>query len=272
MHRELTQPQQDKIHETRITILGCGPSGGVPLIGCDCPVCQSNNPKNQRSRASIMVEQGNTRLIVDTSPDLRAQALRHKIKTIDAILYTHAHADHCHGIDDARAFNYHSGKAIPAYGDTDTLDEIGSRFSYAFGNPVEKGVWYRPSIQRNAIKAGEYFDVGTLRILPILQHHGKGKSLGYRIGNFAYCPDVDKFEESSLQLLEKLDVWLVDCLQYDPAPTHAHLALTLEWIKKLQPKRAILTHMTHAMDYQTLRNQLPPQVEPAYDGMVISFS
>ena len=257
--------------ELVVTVLGSGPSGGVPLIGCSCEVCQSENNKNKRLRASIYVKHENTSLLIDTSPDLRSQALSHGIRTVDAILYTHAHADHIHGLDDARAFNYHSGKQMPVYGDAETLAEIQHRFAYAFGSPAAGGAWAKPSLVSHPITLEQHFAVGTMRVLPILQYHGKGKSLGYRIGNFAYSTDVDNFPEQSLQLLEKLDVWLVDCLQYEPAPTHAHLAKTLEWIARLKPKRAILTHMTHVIDFEELSAQLPAGVELAYDGMRITL-
>lgn len=256
--------------ETAVTVLGCGPSGGVPLVGCTCAVCRSVDPKNKRLRASVLIEQGGTRLLVDTSPDLRAQALRYGIKQVDGVLYTHTHADHCHGIDDARAFNYHSGEALAVYGTRETLNELMQRFPYAFGsNSVARGVWYKPSLTPIPIAEYDCFSIGAIEVRSFLQLHGKGKSLGYRIGNFAYSTDVDKLPEGSLQLLEKLDVWLVDCLQYEPAPTHAHLAMTLEWIEKLKPKRAVVTHMTHAIDYQELKVKLPAGVEPAYDGMRI---
>ena len=255
-----------------ITVLGCGPSGGVPLIGCSCTVCRSKNSKNKRSRASIHVKHENTTLLMDTSPDLRMQCLREGIAMVDAILFTHAHADHIHGIDDARAFNYHSGKPMPIYGDADTLAEIQHRFAYAFGNPVASGAWVKPSLVSHPITLESHFTVGTIRILPVLQYHGKGKSLGYRIGNFAYSTDVDNFPDQSLQLLEKLDVWLVDCLQYEPAPTHAHLEKTLGWIEAIKPKRAILTHMTHVIEYEELKAKLPAHIEPAYDGMTLTIA
>lgn len=250
-----------------VTVLGSGPSGGVPLIGCSCAVCTSNDSKNRRLRPSILVEQGGTRLLVDTSPDLRQQALRANIKGVDAILYTHAHADHCHGIDDARSFNFHSNKPVEVYGTQETLDEIRHRFGYAFGALGAPKAVYKPALRANVIGEYDRFTIGAISVESFLQLHGKGKSCGYRIGNFAYSTDVNNLPEQSLQLLEKLDVWLVDCLQYEAAPTHAHLAMTLEWIEKLKPRQAILTHMTHAIDYAELAGRLPAHVTPAYDGM-----
>lgn len=255
-----------------VTILGCGPSGGVPLIGCDCAVCRSGDAKNIRTRASILIEKAQTRVLVDTGPDLRAQALREGIATIDAILYTHAHADHCHGIDDARAFNFHRSAAVPVYGTRETLAELGERFAYAFHPPAEGKGWHRPSLELKEIDYYQSFSIGNIDFLNFIQCHGKVKSSGYRFGNIAYSTDVDKFPENSFQLIEKLDVWIVDCLQPEPSPTHAHLAKTLDWIAQFRPRLAVLTHMSHQLEYHSLRSQLPPYVIPAYDGMRITVS
>ena len=254
-----------------VTVLGCGPSGGVPLVGCACAVCTSADSRNQRTRPSVLVEKDGERLLVDTAPDLRQQALRHGFSKVDAILFTHAHADHCHGLDDARSFNFHTGKPVSIYGTQVTLSEIQERFAYAFGAPATSGVWYRPALQPHVIQEYDRFTAGTIPVTSFLQYHGNGKTSGYRIGNFAYSTDVDNLPAQSLQLLEKLDVWLVDCLQYEPSPTHSHLARTLEWIEKLKPNRAILTHMAHAIDYHELKARLPVHVEPAYDGMEIQL-
>lgn len=254
-----------------VTMLGCGPSGGVPLMGCTCHTCSSTDPRNKRTRASILVEQGGTRILVDTAPDLRAQALREGFHTVDAILFTHAHADHTHGIDDTRSFTYHKKGALRCYGTQATMDEIAERFSYAFHAPVEGQRWYRPSLEVQVIEDYERFTIGNMEIQSFFQHHGKVNCSGYRIGNFAYSTDVNNLPAQSLQLLEKLDVWVVDCLQPDPAPTHANLDQTLAWIDQLKPKRAILTHMGHHLEYHALKAQLPPGVEPAYDGMKITI-
>lgn len=255
-----------------VTILGCGASGGVPLIGCACPVCTSSDPKDTRTRSSILVEQGGTTLLIDSSPDLRAQALREGIRTVDAILYTHDHADHTHGIDDARSFNFHRKGSLPIYGTAETMASITQRFGYAFGAPAgPDGVWFKPSLGVKEINDYDEFTVGSIDILSFLQHHGKGNSTGYRIGNFAYSPDVHNFPEESLQVLEKLDVWLVDCLRYREAPTHAHLEKTLAWIDRLKPRLSILTHMAHEMRYETLKADLPANVIAAYDGMRIRW-
>lgn len=253
----------------RITILGCGASGGVPLVGCVCSVCTGNNPKNVRTRSSVLVEHEGSTLLVDASPDLRQQALRHGFSTLDGVLFTHAHADHMHGIDDLKAFNFHKGGPIDCYGDAATLHDVRERFSYALANPQATHYGYRPSLNLHEIDYYQSLKVGKIEAQTFLQLHGKMPTMGLRFGNIAYSTDVNNLPEQSLQVLESLDVWIVDCLQIAPAPTHAHLAMTLEWIAQLKPKKAILTHMSHALDYETLIADLPSNVEPAFDGLVI---
>lgn len=255
----------------RITILGCGASAGVPMVGCDCPVCQSKNTKNQRLRASILIEKGGDKLLVDASPDLRAQSLAANVKSVDAILITHAHADHCHGIDDLRSFNHHAGKALPLYSDAATMDELMRRFDYVF-QEAPQHAWYRAALIPHVIEISPLQPVsitGQITIIPFQQIHGKVQSIGLKIDNFAYSTDVNNLPEDSLQAIENIDLWLVDCLGYKQAPTHAHLAQTLQWIERVKPKRAVLTHMGHQMEYEALKQQLPPHIEPAYDGMII---
>lgn len=251
------------------TILGCGPSGGVPLIGCECATCKSKNPRNQRTRASILIEHQETRVLIDTAPELRLQALREGFKTVDAILYTHAHADHLHGIDDARSFNYHREGAIPVIATHEVAAELKQRFNYAFQGPLKAKGWVRPSLELEVINDYDSFSIGNFNFLTYLQHHGSHKSTGYRIENAAYSTDVDNIPEQSAQLLDSLDLWIVDCLQEDKAATHAHLEQTLGWIARFKPKLAVLTHMAHQLEYDDLKSRLPAGVVPAYDGMKI---
>lgn len=259
-------------HDITLTILGCGASGGVPLIGCQCTTCRSPDPRNQRTRSSVLIEGAGQTVLIDTSPDLWQQALRTKITTVDAILYTHAHADHCHGLDDARAFNYHRGGALPVFAPAEVASELAQRFHYAFHAPAQDKVWFRPSLELQQIDEYSNFSIGNLDFLTFLQNHGWQKSYGYRVENIAYSPDVNNYPEQSLQLLDKLDVWVVDCLRYEPAPTHAHLEQALGWIAQHKPRLAVLTHMAHDLEYHALSAQLPPGVIAAHDGMRIHVS
>ncbi|MFO0997877.1 MAG: MBL fold metallo-hydrolase [Alphaproteobacteria bacterium] len=253
-----------------MTILGCGPSGGVPLIGCDCAVCASADPRNRRSRSSIAVEGGKTQILIDASPDLREQLLRSKLTRFDAIVFTHAHADHVHGLDELRSINYLTNSILPAYGDDATLADIRGRFGYAFeGAKPIGGFWYQPSLDPRPIDGP--FTIGTLDLVPFVQGHGlyRQSTLGFRIGAFAYSTDVKDLPEESFAALAGVKVWVVDCLSAKPNPAHSHLDQTLDWIKRVRPERAILTHMNHSLEFEALARKLPAGVEPAYDGMVI---
>jgi len=256
----------------RVTMLGCGSSMGVPEIGCGCAVCTSADRRNNRTRVSVLVETNGKNLLIDTSPDLRQQALRHNLRQVDAVLYTHDHADHTNGLDDLRSFNNLSGNSMPIYGDAKTIDMLQRRFPYAFMPKPEK-IWFRPSIIANTlpeIDAGE-LKIDDVSICYFKQIHGKIKTLGYRIGNFAYSTDTDGLPESTFKALEGVEVWVVDCLRYTESYTHSNLARTLSWIERVKPRLAILTHMAHEFDYVTLSKELPAGVEPGYDGMVIQL-
>ena len=254
----------------RVTVLGCGASAGVPLVGCRCAVCRSDNPKNKRLRVSVLVEEAGKKVLVDTSPDLRAQCLAHDVSQVDAIIFTHDHADHTHGIDDVRSFNYHAEREIPILGDAPTLQALQSRFPYAF---LEKPSinWMRPTLAPRALEYGREEEVAGLRVLPFKQLHGKVVTMGLRFGKFAYSTDVNALDDTAFAALAGVDTWMVDSLRYTPSYSHANLELTLSWVARLRPRRAILTHMAHDLDYDTLRRELPPGVEPAYDGMVIDL-
>lgn len=251
----------------KITILGCGSSGGVPLIGNNWGVCDPHNPRNRRTRVSILVEQGGTVLLVDTSTDMRQQLLTCDLKKLDAVLFTHAHADHCHGIDELRSVNWLTQKPIDVYADKETLAELKQRFGYIFGGDSRTVNYYKPALTAHEISGR--FVVGDIAVTPFKQNHGSIDTLGFRFGDFAYSTDVHAFDDAAYEALRGIKTWVVDCVRYEPHPTHAHLDLTLEWIAKVKPERAFLTHMSQALDYETLRQKLPPGVEPAYDGLVI---
>lgn len=255
----------------RVTVLGSGSSPGVPMIGCACSVCASLNPKNKRTRVSVLIEVGGTRILVDTSPDLRQQCIANNISNIDAIFYTHAHADHTHGIDDVRSFNFINNAPVKVYIDSENLVSIKNRFSYAFQPPVPEYGWFRPCLDVQIVEAGKSFKLNDVEIIPFEQMHGKGKTLGIRVGDFAYSTDVNGLNGDALKALEGVQVWLVDCLRYEPSPTHAHLDMTLGWIKQVKPRQAFLTHMSHEMEYDRLSAELPEHIRPAYDGLVIEL-
>lgn len=258
--------------QNKFTILGCGPSGGVPLIGPHLGgfwgLCDSNNPKNRRMRASLFVEYEGKRLLIDTSPDLRQQFLTFGLQDIDAVLYTHDHADHTHGIDELRSlFFARKERMVPIYGNKETIEILKERFAYLF----EGGQHYiYPKIlELHFVEGG--FSVQGANIISFTQVHGVGTSLGYRFGKMAYSTDVTGFDEHAQECLTGLDIWIVDCLSREPKPSHLHLEAVLQWIEKMKPKKAILTHMNHSLDYETLKKELPPHIEPAYDGMVVEF-
>ncbi len=249
----------------KLTILGCGTSGGVPKMPEYWGVCDPKNPKNRRRRASVLIEQGATRILIDTTPDLREQMLEARVSSLDAVFYTHDHADHTHGIDDLRGFFHMSRNKVPVYADAQTLELLKQRFGYVF--KTENGY---PAICKGHLLSGAK-TVNEITMQPFEQGHGSGVSLGYRFGDMAYSTDLNRMPETAFAALEGVRVWVVDALRHKPHPTHSHLAQTLEWIERVKPERAILTHMTWEMDYETLRRELPEGVEPAYDGMEISI-
>lgn len=253
----------------RVTILGCGTSSGVPMIGCKCDVCLSDDPRNKRLRCAITIQSDETTILVDTPPELRLQCVDAGIDWIDAVLYTHAHADHVNGLDDLRSLNNVMDKQIDAIADAAVLEKIRSRFDYAFQPPGSTRHWWRPCL--NPVAMDGPFMVGDILVRPIEQQHGRNPSWGFRVGDFCYSPDVSGFPPESFEALGGLDLWVVDCLREKPHLSHAHLELTLSWIERLRPKRTILTHMSHELDFSDLASKLPDGVEPAVDGMVLDF-
>ena len=260
---------------TRFTILGCGSSGGVPRVGNVWGNCDPANPKNRRRRCALLVErfgkQGRTTVLVDTPPDLREQLLAARVEHIDGALFTHAHADHAHGIDDLRGMFFITKRRIPIYADANTRAILESRFDYCFSQ--KPGSIYPAILQPHDIRPPEPVRIdgagGPIEAVPILQEHGDTPALGFRFGAVAYSPDISGVPEASVPLLQGLDVWIVDALRPAPHPSHFGVRQTLQWIERLGVKRAILTHMTVELDYDALRRELPAHAEPAYDGMVV---
>jgi phosphoribosyl 1,2-cyclic phosphate phosphodiesterase len=253
----------------RVTVLGCGGSMGVPMVGNVWGDCDPAEPRNQRSRASIMVETGQVSVLVDTTPDLRSQLLAAGVTRVDAVLYTHEHADHLHGIDDLRPFTFRQKAPIPAYASPATKESLESRFAYAVAS-VSMDRWLYKAIVVPQLIDGP-FCIGDLGVEPFEQSHGNTTSYGFRFGPFAYSTDASALDDAAFAALDGVDTWLVDATREEPHPSHSHLAHTLEWIARLKPRQAYITHMNHTMDYRRLERILPPGVAPAYDGMVLEF-
>jgi phosphoribosyl 1,2-cyclic phosphate phosphodiesterase len=253
----------------KVTILGCGPSTGVPTIGPDWGRCDPNDRRNRRRRVSVLVEVDGVVILIDTSPDLREQLLDAGAARIDAVLMTHAHADHLHGIDDLRVVNRLMRSAIPLYADRQTLDEIDRRFGYVLRPVEEPGRFYKPTLVPHEITGP--FEFRGIPIVPFAQDHGFSTTLGIRIGGFAYSTDVTQLDDNAFTALAGVELWVVDCLRRDPHPTHSHLAKTLSWIARVRPRRAVLTHMDQSLDYRELSAELPEGVEPGQDGLAIEL-
>lgn len=255
----------------KVTLLGCGGSGGVPLAGGEpggsWGACDPSNPKNRRRRVSILIEAEGTRVLVDTSPDLRAQLIDNEVTSLDAVIYTHDHADHVHGVDELRYLTYVKQGPIDAYMDTTTRRSLTRRFDYIFTSSCDPKNPYRPMLNDRLIEGP--FSVGPVPVLPFTQQHGGTTSLGLRFGDIAYSTDASALDEAAFQALEGIKIWIVDCLRYEPHPTHSHFAQSLEWIERVKPERAVLTHLNHQVDYEDLKSRCPPGVEPGYDGLIL---
>ncbi|MGL4426711.1 MAG: MBL fold metallo-hydrolase [Alphaproteobacteria bacterium] len=255
----------------KLTILGCGPSGGVPLSHGEWGACDPKNPRNNRTRTSAALTFDNGQVwLIDASPDLRQQLLRERIKHVAGVLLTHNHADHINGLDDLRPFYFAYLQQIQVYADTKTLQELRGKFPYFFNQPEGTEAIYPLFFQFHELML-QPFEIEGVQVVPFVQNHGYSSSLGFRFPTFAYSTDVVSLSPEALALLEGIDLWVVDCMDIAPRPTHAHLELTLSWIEKIKPKKALLTHMGQAMDFETLCQKLPPGVEPAYDGLMLDL-
>jgi len=253
----------------KVTVLGCGASWGVPAIGPDWGRCDPGDPRNRRRRGSLLIESRGRALLIDTAPDLRQQLLDAGVSRLDAVLLTHAHADHLHGIDDLRMVSQLAGHAIPFHAAPQALGEAERRFGYAFkpitpGRPV-----YRPALKGQAIDGP--FAAAGLQVVPFKQSHGYSTTLGFRIGSVGYSTDVVELDDKAFAALAGIELWVVDCLRREPHPTHSHLAQSLAWIERIGPCRAVLTHMDQSLDYCELAAELPPGVEPGRDGLAIEL-
>ncbi|WP_084419131.1 MBL fold metallo-hydrolase [Henriciella litoralis] len=263
----------------KLTFLGTGSSGGVPRVGNDWGDCDPANPRNRRRRCCVLLDVGNlevpdecTRVLIDSSPDLREQLLDAHVKHLDALVYTHDHADQSHGIDDVRALALSMRHTIPTYMDSSTAETLASRFAYCF----EGRGGYPPILDRQPdIEPGRPFTIdGTgpdITLLPVKQLHGRIISLGFRIGDLAYCNDLHDMPEESLALLEGVDTLILDALRYTPHPSHAHLERAMGWMERINPGRGYLTNLHIDLDYETLCAELPSHIRPAFDGLEVEF-
>ncbi len=256
----------------RLTVLGCGSSPGTPRITGDWGACDPTNPKNQRLRAAALFERisdsGRTTVAIDTGPDFRTQMIAAGVRKLDAVVYTHSHADHIHGIDDLRGYFLAQRKRVNIYADNTTLTRLRESFRYCFETPP--GSQYPPIVESHVIEHNNEFTIdgegGPITFRPLPQQHGDIVSLGYRVGPLAYCPDVSGFPDRTAALLGGLELLVIDALQYKPHPSHFSLDEALEWIERLKPKKALLTHMHIPLDYDEVMRETPDHVEPAYDG------
>lgn len=254
----------------RVTILGSGCSGGTPQPGQGWGKCDPNNPKNRRLRPSILVENEGTTVLVDTSPDLREQLLDADVTRLDAVVYTHAHADHLHGIDDLRGINRAMGTAIDAYADEITLGIIQQRFGYVLKPLPETATSiFKPTLVPHVLNDRQSVDIGNLKFSGFVQDHGFSQTMGYRINNVGYTTDVVELPEHAFDILAGIDTWIIGTFIDRPHATHVDVDRALGWIERVKPKRGIFTHLGQSLDHDQLAAYLPNGVEPAYDGMVI---
>lgn len=257
----------------RATILGCGSSGGVPRIGGRWGACDPTNPKNRRRRCSLLVERpgpaGVTQVLIDTGPDLVPQLLDAGIATLDAVIYTHAHADHIHGIDDLRQIAFNTGTKIPVWADEPTSAALMERFDYIFETPP--GSYYPPIAVLHRLAGPVVIEGagGAIILHPFRVQHGEITALGFRIGGLVYLPDVSAIPEAAWPLIKGAEVFICDALRPAPHPSHAHLALALEWLDRAGSPHGVLTNMHIEMDYEQVMAMTPAHVIPAYDGLVI---
>lgn len=251
----------------RLTMLGSGTSTGVPVVGCACAVCRSTDPRNRRMRPGLRLELAGGTVIVDTSPDFREQALRFGIDRVDAVLYTHSHADHVFGLDDLRIFNFRQGASIPCFGSDETMDRMRQIFTYVFAGGQEGGG--KPRLELHAVRGP--FDLLGERCLPIPVAHGEMEVFGYRVGRFACVTDVNFISEESFRLLAGVELLVLSALRYRPHPTHFSLAEAIAVARRIGARRTLLTHIAHDIDHGRLAIELPPGIELGYDGLVVAL-
>ena len=254
----------------RLTFLGTGTSFGVPQIGCDCAVCRSPDPRDRRHRTGVVIEAGGRRLLVDTPPELRVALLRHGIGSVDAVLFTHDHADHTHGIDDLRALSGGTKGLLPIFGPADTLERLRAKFDYVF-DPAKNVIpgSARPYVSATALEAGRSTSIAGFDVLPIAFRHGSALVYGYRFGSLAYVTDVKEIDAASREALRGVTTLVLNALWYRPHPTHQSIPEAIAAAEAIGAHTTWLTHLTHETAHADLERDLPPGVRPAYDGLVV---
>ncbi|MBN1916946.1 MAG: MBL fold metallo-hydrolase [Verrucomicrobia bacterium] len=260
------RPSEDFL-VTQVIVLGSGTSQGVPVIGCRCPVCTSTDARNQRSRASASVRFNDRRIVIDTAPEFRLQCVRHGIDRLDAVLFTHAHADHVHGLDDVRQFNQIQGTRIPCYGNPETMADLARKFDYFFIETQAGGG--KPNVEFIAVEGP--FELFGREIVPLPVLHGRLPVYGYRIGPFAYITDASEIPPETMAKLGGLDTLVLNALRLEPHPTHLSIGQAAGIIRQLEPRHAFLTHLTHRLDHADTEARLPPPIRLAYDGLTLDI-
>ena len=256
-----------------VVFLGTGTSVGVPALGCSCDVCMSTDPRNHRTRCSIVIQSANGNLLIDTPPDLRTQLLREKISLIHEVAYTHEHADHLFGLDDLRLFPFHLGHPVPLHCEARVEARIRHSYDYAFSNIPPTHAGATPQLELRAISPYQQAEICGLQVMPLRLKHGpRFDVLGFRIGDFAYCTDVNEIPEATLSALQNLDVLVLGALRYRPHPTHFHLDAAIEMSKKIDAKQTFLTHLSHDFDHETVNASLPEGISLAYDGLRLKIN
>jgi phosphoribosyl 1,2-cyclic phosphate phosphodiesterase len=254
--------------EIELLFLGSGTSAGVPMIGCHCDVCTSTDPKDRRTRPSVVISQGPARVLVDTSPELRLQCVTHDVHRIDAVVYTHAHADHVMGLDDVRRFNAVRGGPLDVWAEPDTHATLRRIFAYAFEAPDPAIKLFRPHLQPRTIRGP--FEIGPMRWEPVRLFHGEMPVLGFRVGRLAYCTDVSRIPEPSYGMLEGLDVLVLDALQEKKHSTHFNLEEAVEAARRIGAKQTYFTHIAHGLKHRRTNRKLPPEMRLAHDGLRVT--
>jgi phosphoribosyl 1,2-cyclic phosphate phosphodiesterase len=254
----------------RLTFLGTGTSFGVPQIGCECAVCRSTDPRDKRTRAGAIVESDGTTILIDTPPELRLQLIATGLSAVDAVIFTHEHADHINGIDDLRMFSVRRGRPLPVYGPPETLDRLRSSFSYIFDDTARlyEGT-SKPSLEMHAVEPGRLFRVAGIDVLPLSFRHGHLRVFGYRLGRLAYITDVKAIPEAERECLRGLDVLVINALWWRSHPTHLSISEAIEAAQAIGARRTFLTHLTHETGHADLAARLPPDIFPAYDGLTV---